>query len=116
MFNDHLNDGATWADLAGWLEMEGDIPEAPPASGNRAGRARFEGVNHWLTQNGIKSVASRWLPKGVKGALGRRWYTSEGLPHLTDEDRAALYPLFAEDIAEVEAMLGIDLSRWRPNG
>lgn len=115
VFNDHLNDGETWADLADWLELEGAIPEAPPASGNRAGRARFEGVNHWLTHNGVKAAASRWLPKGLKSALGRRWYTSEGLPRLTEEDRAALYPLFAEDIAEVEKMLGIDLTRWRPN-
>ena len=111
-----LNGEGTWLDLARWLKVDGGIPEVPPAAGNRAGRARFEGINHWLTQNGIKATASRWLPKGVKAAVGRQWYTAKGLPRLKDEDRRALYALFAEDIRETEALLGMDLSHWRPKG
>lgn len=116
VLNGDLNGEGTWLDLARWLKVDGGIPEVPPAAGNRAGRARFEGINHWLTQNGIKATASRWLPKGVKAAVGRQWYTAKGLPRLKDEDRRALYALFAEDIRETEALLGMDLSHWRPKG
>jgi hypothetical protein len=116
VLNEHLNDDRTWFDLAQWLALDGGIPDAPPAAGNRAGRARFEGINHWLTRSGLKPAVTRWLPKGVKAAVGRKWYTSEGLPQMTAQERAALYPLFAEDIRELEAMTGMDLQHWRIAG
>lgn len=116
VLNEHLNDTSTWEDLVQWLGLEGGIPEAPSASGNRAGRARFEGINHWLTRSGIKSVLAQRMPKGLKNAVGRQWYTSEGLPQLTDEDRQSLYPLFADNIDALEALLDVNLEGWRPGG
>ena len=32
---------------------------------------------------------------------------------MTEEDRQALYPLFADDIDALEALLGVDLEGWR---
>ena len=113
VLNEHLNEARTWADLAQWLGLDGGIPDAPPSSGNPAGRARFEGINHWLTHSGLKSALAQRMPEGLKKAVGRRWYTSEGLPQMTEEDRQALYPLFADDIDALEALLGVDLEGWR---
>ena len=116
VLNDQLNEPGFWEDLSSWLGIHGPVPEVPPASGNRAGRARFDRLNHWVTQSGVKAAASRWLPGTVKSAISRNWYASDGLPKLTAEDRKKLYPFFAEDLREVEKLLGIDLSHWHPKG
>jgi hypothetical protein len=33
---------------------------------------------------------------------------------LTDADRSELWPYFRDDVARLEQMLGVDLSRWAP--
>lgn len=35
---------------------------------------------------------------------------------LTDADRVALWQCFSDDVARLETMFGLDLSRWAPNG
>jgi len=35
---------------------------------------------------------------------------------LTPADRAALWDCFRDDVARLETMFDIDLSRWKPNG
>ena len=113
VLNEQLNDVQLWSDLASWLNVDSPIPEVPSTAGNRAGRARFEGLNHWLTHRGIKSAISPWLPRGIKAAVGKTWYTSQGLAPLTEADRASLLAHFAEDIVQVEETLGLDLTSWR---
>ncbi len=113
LLNEELNQPETWAGLESWLGLESAIPEVEGNSGNPAGRARFESVNAWLTRSGIKAFAGRWLPKTVKQAVGRTWYTNEGLRPLSDADRRALLPWFEADIAATESLLDRDLSLWR---
>ena len=112
VLNEHLNDPQTWEDLARWLGVEGPLPEAGEGAGNPAGMAKWQGVNAWVTRSGLKSWASKRLPTGVKGKLVRHWYTRDGLPKMTSEERAGLLPFFESDIRETEALTGLDLSHW----
>jgi hypothetical protein len=54
-------------------------------------------------------VFSRTPPKGT-----RYWQKGKGRRPLSDWERQTLYEYFAEDIDELEQMLGRDLSAWRP--
>ncbi|MGB0509551.1 MAG: hypothetical protein ACPGGB_01415, partial [Flavobacteriales bacterium] len=113
LLNEDLNRPETWTDLAAWLGVENAIPDVEAKAGNPAGLARWEGLNAWLTSTGLKAVAGRWLPGPVKRAVGRRWYTRDGLPPLSEGDRTALLPLFEADIQATEAAIRRDLSHWR---
>jgi len=113
LLNEELNQPETWAGLESWLGLESAIPEVEGNSGNPAGRARFESVNSWLTQSGVKAVAGRWLPPSIKQWVGQKWYTRDGLMPLSFEDRKALLPHFEQDILATEALIGRDLSHWR---
>ena len=113
LLNEDLNRAETWTDLVQWLGLEGTVPNVERGRGNPAGRARFEGANAWLTRSGLKAAAGRWLPGPIKRAVGRRWYTREGLPPLSEGDRAALLPLFEADIQATESIIGRDLGHWR---
>lgn len=114
LFNASLSDDETWRDLADWLGLDGVIPEAPAERVNAAGRARWEGLNRWLTQSGGKQWLGRVVPGSLKGRAGRLWYSQSRLPGLSDSDRNALFTHFEEDLAKLEQMLGVDLAHWRP--
>ena len=57
---------------------------------NQAGLSRFEGLNRWLTQRGLKKALASIVPSGWKAGLLRWYYRSDDLPRLTDEERRAL--------------------------
>ena len=113
LLNEDLNRPETWLDLQGWLGLDAPIPDVERSQGNPAGRARWEGINAWLTRTGLKAAAGRWLPGGIKRTLGRSWYTQEGLAPLSDAERSALLPYFEADICATEVRIGRDLSHWR---
>ena len=113
VLNESLNESETWQDLASWLGLDGGIPEVERSAANPAGMARWGGLNHWLTQSGMKSWASRILPDSFKKKVTNLWYTSEGMSKMSEEDRALLYPFFEHDIAETERLTGLDLTRWK---
>ena len=112
LLNEELDDPATWSDLADWLGLDGAIPDVDRTEGNRAGRARWEGFNAWLTRTGLKSKLGALLPASMKRPLSGVWYTEEGLDALSDGDRRRLMPHFEEDIRTTSARLGRNLDHW----
>ena len=112
LFNEELDDPATWLDLADWLGLDGAIPDVDRTEGNRAGRARWEGLNVWLTRTGLKPVLGALLPAGLKRKVRMAWYTEEGLDALSDGDRRRLMPLFESDIRSTSARIGRNLDHW----
>lgn len=112
LLNEELDNPNTWSDLADWLGLDGAIPDVDRTEGNPAGRARWEGLNAWLTRTGLKSSLGALLPAGMKRKVSGAWYTGDDLPSLNEEDRAALTPLFQADIRATEALLDRSLSHW----
>ena len=112
LLNEELDNPDTWSDLADWLGLDGAIPDVDRTEGNLAGRARWEGLNAWLTRTGLKSSLGALLPAGMKRKVSGAWYTGDDLPSLNEEDRAALTPLFQADIRATEALLDRSLSHW----
>lgn len=52
-------------------------------------------------------------PKYIKNKLKKQWKTKEP-PKLGMEDRLYLWEVFKDDVAELEKMLGKNLSHWNP--
>lgn len=116
VLSESLRREETMSDIQDWLGISGELPLVDAEEGNPAGRARLERLNHWATHSGVKAAASKWLPKGVKLAVAKRWYTTDGLPPLSEEERYAVFPHFADDIDALEQWLDVDLRHWRPQG
>lgn len=114
LFTEDLAREETWTGLAAWLGIGTPIPGSSRDKANEAGLARWEGVNRMLTVTGAKRRMADLLPDRWKERVRRRWYSSEGMPKLSEEDRKALYGHFAHDVQELERMLSVDLSHWRP--
>ena len=95
-----------------WLGLDGAIPDVDGTEGNRAGRARWEGLNAWLTRTGLKSILGALLPAGMKRRVSGAWYTEEGLDALSDGDRRRLMPHFQEDIRTTASRIGRNLDHW----
>ena len=112
LLNEELDDPATWSNLADWLGLDGGIPDVDGTEGNRAGRARWEGLNAWLTRTGLKSSLGALLPASMKRRVSGAWYTEEGLDALSDGDRRRLMPHFQEDILTTASRIGRNLDHW----
>jgi hypothetical protein len=61
----------------------------------------------------LRRVLRKFLPPGV-GLL--RWTTHKRPERLTDSERAAVLPIYEEDIQQLQSMLGRDLSAWLNSG
>ena len=86
-----LRDPATWKALEEWLGLSPyDWNKVADKDANQAGLSRFEGLNRWLTQRGLKKALASMVPSGWKDGLLRWYYRSDDLPRLTDEERSAL--------------------------
>jgi len=114
LFTEDLALEETWTGLADWLGIGPPIPGTVGEKANEAGLARWEGINRWLTVTGAKRWAATAMPGRWKDAARRRWYSSEGMPKLSEEDRKVLFAHFAQDVEELERLLAVDLSHWRP--
>ena len=112
LLNEELDNPATWSNLADWLGLDGGIPDVDGTEGNRAGRARWEGLNALLTRTGLKSSLGALLPAGMKRRVSGAWYTEEGLEALSDGDRRRLMPHFQEDIRTTASLIGRNLDHW----
>ena len=126
LLSEDLRDPVRWEDFVAGLGLPPlDESSEPTASGapdgnktargedaNRAGLARFERLNHWMTRRGLKRPLGNLLPASAKARLLRWYYTDRDLPRLTPQERAALLPRYAEDTRWVAELLGRDLSHW----
>jgi hypothetical protein len=52
-------------------------------------------------------------PKSIKNKLKKQWKTKVP-PKLGIEDRLYLWEIYKDDIAELEKMVGKNLSHWNP--
>ncbi len=102
----------TWLGLAAWLgvaatEDWAEEAASPSGKANTAGLARFEGLNRGLTASGLKSRLASALPAGVKRQLKKAYYNAnaEGLPTLSEADRAWAKALYAEDQQRLAVIL-----------
>lgn len=95
-----------------------DPSHAPPSRGERINRVVWPGAQRRLEAAGLgvplelakATPAAKWA-KRAHAELGRRRDArARGRRH------EKLWPLFERDVAEVEAMLDLDLTRWRPRG
>jgi len=69
-------------------------------------------TNKLFGVNGTKFLI-KLTPKSIKNKLKRQWKTKVP-PKLGIEDRLYLWEIYKDDIAELEKMVGKDLSHWRP--
>ena len=69
-------------------------------------------TNKLFGVNGTKFLISL-TPKSVKNKLKKQWKTKVP-PKLGMEDRLYLWDIYKDDIAELEKMVGRDLSQWSP--
>ena len=64
------------------------------------------------TQKRVKDWLKGMLPKTVKSKFKKTFYTDKNLPKITPEERDFLAGIFAEDVANLSALLNRDLSHW----
>ena len=117
LLSEDLRDGRRWDDFVAGLGLAPGVGPTGEIGGrgadaNRAGLARFERLNHWMTRRGLKRPLGNLVPPKLKDRLLRWYYTDRGLPGLTPEERAALLPRYAEDTRWVAECTGRDLSHW----
>ncbi len=71
-------------------------------------------LNQLLYRSGLKQFLARVLPEKLKEAGKRRYYTKHVATTLSDEDRRRVSAIFAGDLAELQPLIGRDLSKWCP--
>ena len=70
-------------------------------------------LNHLLYRSGLKDFLARVLPKRLKEAGKRRYYTQHAVTAMSDEERRRVSAIFTDDLAHLQPLIGRDLSRWR---
>lgn len=103
-------------DLFAFLEVDAAFSPNSGIRQRRAGRPRSQLLHQMLVENGpMKSVARRLMPTGLRAALNNKvgsWNTVRPEP-LPDELRSRLFrQYFAEDCAQLAALIDKDLSSW----
>jgi hypothetical protein len=90
------------------------IPIGSAAHANEGKMPRSAWLNRWLFMLRAKSLLT-WIGPHLAPALKRRLLRIWFLPDTTDyrAERSQLAPLFAAEIAAVEALLGRPLPHWR---
>ena len=63
---------------------------------NTAGLSRFESLNRFLTQTGLKHALGAAVPSGLKQRLLGWYYSDDAVPQMTMEEREALTALLAQ--------------------
>ena len=102
----------TIEDICRFLEIDPTRPRVEEVRRNPARASRFPELNAWLYRFGLKRVVSECLPRRLIG-LGKRYYYSETIrATVSDDERAWLRSLFADDIQELSKLIHRDLSGW----
>lgn len=116
LFHDELQNDPANA-MARALRHIGADPTTVPAQmrvENVSSVPRFEALNRLLFRAGVKRLVHRTLPNGFVRAANKLYYTNDADERLQEAQRRALYHHFAADITQLEALLHVDLRRWRP--
>jgi Sulfotransferase family len=79
---------------------------------NRSRVVRSAAINRVLFRSGCKALLLRCLPRPVRAALRRLFYTPSGPAAMPAEDHALLLSLYQDDIAETGRLIGRDLRHW----
>ena len=62
----------------------------------------------------LSKILSNVMPKGVKKKILETMYVEGSKDRITPEDRKFAYEILKDEISEVEKLLNVDLSRWKP--
>lgn len=79
---------------------------------NEAVIPRFQLLNKWVTQTGLRPILRNLFPSKVSEKLKRLFYSKEKLPQLTENDKKYFLDFFREDIKLTSELTGYDLSHW----
>lgn len=83
------NPGAVLSQCARFLEIEDSFDLTIKAQ-NQGALPRFEGINHWAEEYGIKTQLRRFLPNALKPILRRAWFKPRWDEVINDQDIMAL--------------------------
>lgn len=108
MFTSDLRSPEKWTELLEWL----GLPDTTTATlersdANTAGLAKFEGLNRALTSSGLKKKLGALIPAGIKKGLVKWYYSDEGLPKITAEERSFLMEIYESELARLKSEHGI---------
>jgi hypothetical protein len=93
----------TYGDVCRFLRVDGEsVPEVVGSPLNRFREIRSPSIRR----------RTRGLPRGIRNLFGRLNSRDSGYPPMDPEVRSELAEVFREDNAELERVLGIDLSVW----
>jgi hypothetical protein len=73
---------------------------------------RSRWINFMLYQSGFKDQFSRLAPPALKELGKRLYYSRRQRARLTPQERSRLLRYFEPDVADLQELLGRDLSRW----
>ncbi|MCE2495325.1 MAG: sulfotransferase [Flavobacteriales bacterium] len=109
LFTPQLNEEDTYSELYEWLGVGENRAAGTKIKNeektNSAGLARFEGLNKWLTDSGLKKALGAIVPLNFKRKLLNLYYTDVNLPTLSEADRKYLSGFYAKDKERLEAVL-----------
>ena len=108
LFTRDLRSEEKWSELLEWL----GLPDTQAATlersdANTAGLAKFEGLNRALTSSGLKKKLGALIPLGIKKSLVKWYYSDEGLPKITQEERSFLMEIYEDELARLKSEHGI---------
>jgi Sulfotransferase family len=109
---DLRNEAALQHRICEFLGIEHTDPAGPIERRNAALVPRAGPLNHLLYRSGLKELLARVLPEKLKEAAKRRYYTGHAVSALSDEDRRRVSAIFAGDLAQLQPLIGRDLSKW----
>lgn len=104
MFTRDLRSEEKWSELLEWLGLPNTQTEILKRSdANTAGLAKFEGLNRALTSSGLKKKLGALIPKGIKKSLVKWYYSDEGLPKITEEERLFLMEIYEDELERLKS-------------
>mgnify|MGYP001229748050 CR=1 FL=1 len=120
LFTEELKKEETWIQLYRWLGIKAHLPEEgstnedqqtsdPKGVANSAGLARFEKLNRWITEKGLKKALGKILPSIIKRKLLYFYYTDVNLPTLNEADREYIASFYDKDRARLTQLINRDL-------
>lgn len=99
-------------DLFFFLGVDPDFTPDMSQRYNEAGMPRFGRLNYWLTQIGVYGLVKRFFPAGLRERLKSLIYTQKDIPAISAEEKQWLIRYYRNDIEQLAALIGRDLSHW----
>ena len=120
LFTEDLKSEETWVQLYRWLGIAAHLPEEgrkkegvntseQKENANTAGLARFEKLNRWLTEKGLKKALGKLIPPIIKRKLLYFYYTDVNLPTLNEADRKYIASFYDKDRERLTQLIDRDL-------